>query len=347
MDTYISTFISGLQEPVAELLKSKIEDAKIISLFDGLAVYQSDFSSADIIKLAFFNNSFELIQKFDGLSQEKDPINKMLSLSVNEKKWENEIKKHFSGKNKSFRVIASHENQLVSPNKKLKQKIEEKILKTKGAKLNQYNPDIEFWFLYRSEGAGFFMARLSRNISNKNLQKGELRPELAYMLNYLSEPDKNDVFLDPFSGHGSIPFARLKYFPVNLIFANDAEEEMRAFMKSRIAGSLAKEKIIIKKMDALSMSGFEDGFIGKIVTDPPWGYFEGGVKIEAEKFYPPMLGEFHRVLKPGGIAVILTARKNELESALQELSGKFLLQKKYDILVSGKKAGIYKLLKQV
>lgn len=41
METYFSTFISGLGDVVAESLKSKIPDVKIRQLLDGIVVYES------------------------------------------------------------------------------------------------------------------------------------------------------------------------------------------------------------------------------------------------------------------------------------------------------------------
>lgn len=48
------------------------------------------------------------------------------------------------------------------------------------------------------------------------------------------------------------------------------------------------------------------------------------------------MNEFLRVLKSGGIIVLLTARKNEFENALSSHKNSIELQEKYNILVSGK-----------
>ena len=58
-----------------------------------------------------------------------------------------------------------------------------------------------------------------------------------------------------------------------------------------------------------------------------------------------MLKEFYRILKTGGLMVALTAKKEEFENILDEYKDKIILKEKYNILVSGKKAGIYKIVK--
>lgn len=91
------------------------------------------------------------------------------------------------------------------------------------------------------------------------------------------------------------------------------------------------------------MKAFENDFISKIITDPPWGLYKDIKNITA--FYALMMKEFVRVLKSGGIIVLLTARKNEFEKVLSKHKNLDLLEK-YDILVSGKKSAIYKIKKQ-
>ena len=63
--TYLSTFISGLQEPAQELLKENIEDVRVDLVLDGLIVYQTDVEVDKIKKIKFFNNSFIVLRSFE------------------------------------------------------------------------------------------------------------------------------------------------------------------------------------------------------------------------------------------------------------------------------------------
>jgi tRNA G10 N-methylase Trm11 len=92
------------------------------------------------------------------------------------------------------------------------------------------------------------------------------------------------------------------------------------------------------------LKAFEDNFINKIVTDPPWGLFRE-MTMETPEFYALMLKEFLRILKINGIIVILTAKKEEVERAAADLRDKIKIVEKYDILVSGQKAAIYRMIK--
>lgn len=330
MKTYLSTFVSGLQEPVQELLKENIKDVKIDLALDGLIVYQTDVEIEKIKKIRFFNNSFLVLRSF------KESIESMLQTVAST----NFNTKEFVDRGKTFRLMISDENNLVTGDRALTKKIEDNIAKRNRLRVSSHKPDVEFWFLSRREGVGFFMLRLTKNVTNKKLHPGELRPELAHVMCYLSDPSKDDIFLDPFAGYGAIPLERAKSFSVNLIFANEKNAEQKKYIKNKLDSKKLKKQVILKADDALDMKSFEDGFITKIVTDPPWGEFEN---IDINRFYPSMIKEFVRVLKKNGIIVILTAKKKELEEIV---AGQSLeIKEKYDILVSGKKAAIYKLVK--
>ena len=340
---YLSTFISGLQKPVEKLLTENLSVLKIHLLLDGMVLYETNEDVEKIQKLRFLNNTFLVLKKFDKLPNREKAFDYMLQ-QVSRLNLNVELK-NFLPSAKTFRTITSDENEFVSVDKRLLTQVERKIISLKGTKLRvePHRPQVEFWFLRRSENIGFFMLRLTKNITNKKLPAGELRPELAYILCYLSEPDKSDIFLDPFAGHGAIPIERAKNFSYNIVFASDNDKGFKQTIRDRIKTKKVNKTIIPKVLDALDMKAFENGFISKIVTDPPWGLYEDIKDITA--FYASMMKEFVRVLKTDGIIVLLTAGKDEFEKVLSKHSDLDLLEK-YEILVSGKKSAIYKIKKK-
>ena len=103
------------------------------------------------------------------------------------------------------------------------------------------------------------------------------------------------------------------------------------------------QSFFVKNLDFFE-NNFDNNFFTKIITDPPWGFFEKIDNIDA--FYSKFFEISYRILKENGILVLLTANKNEVESLLNKSLNKFQLQEKYDVLISGKKTGIYKILKK-
>lgn len=344
MTKYASTFIVGLKDVVKAMVQKLYPDIEILLLLDGLIVYQGNLDTKKVEQLRFVTNSFIVLDVFNNLRQ--NPVQEMLTAASRDanlgKKVHAQIRTVNTGK--TFRLVVSHENQFVSVNQNLLESIENKIAGIKGLKVHRAKPDTEFWFLYRSEGYGFFLMRLTTHTAyEKILQKGELKPELAHLLCFLSEPDKDDIFLDPFCGYGAIPIERALSFPYNMIFASDNDPEKKQFVRNSLTARI-KGTFIVKSQDALDLASFDTNFIHKIVTDPPWGLFEK-LEIDIDDFYRRMLKELSRILRISGIMVILTARKDEFEQALVGEKRRLRLIAKYDILVSGKKAAIYKIVK--
>jgi tRNA G10 N-methylase Trm11 len=273
---------------------------KLELLLDGLVVYSSTSSFEKIRSLKFLNNSF---------------------LQINP---EEKLKVTLG---KGFRVVFSKENELVAVNKERLARIENKIAKLNNLVVDRTNPDFELWFLERREGQKFTGVRITKHPDYKTvLAKGQLRPELAHLLCLISEPNKEDIVIDPFAGSGAIGMAR-KSYPHQKI----------------ISGDIKPVSQNIKKLDALALKDFEDNSVNKIITDPPWG-ISVGTDLDLNDFYFKMLSEFSRVLKPNGLLVILIGQKELFEDILKKFPS-FTLVKRYNILVSGKKAAVYKITK--
>jgi len=339
MRTFFSTFVSGLQEPVAHFLRRKISGVRIIYLLDGAIIYECKASNKMIGDIRFFNNSFIVLKTFENLK--KEPIYEMMTTIASSKNMRQYFNNYVTHAKHTFRITASMENKLVSPPKKLLELIEKSILKVGHLKIDRAKPEIEFWFLYRSESLGFFLQRITRHTSyEKILPKGELRPELAHILCLLSKPTKSDIFLDPFCGYGAIPIERARILPFQQIFATDKDPVKIRALKGRREIRNMRGKFVLDRLDFLMQEHFPSLYFNKIVTDPPWGLYED-VGMNIRTYYGLMLRKMRSILKASGTMIILTARKMELESNLSLFKDELELRHRYDILVSGKKSAIY------
>lgn len=337
MNSYFSTFITGFDQVIKKALKDSVNDVQIELLTDGLVIYKTSSRLDKIKGLNFLNNSFISLKKFDHLSP--NPTRGIVKALIKDQNLGKIIRKYYSGKKLKFRVRATVENQFVSIDKNLLRNLEEKIVSsTPNLRVDRSLPDVEILISVRSEGFGLVGIRFSKRPNyEKTLAKGELYPELAYILCLISEPSKEDVFFDPFAGHGAIPAQRLN-FPYKQIRAGEIDRSLQKELEKQFG-----KKVIVDPVDALSLSTIADGSIDKIVTDPPWGLYDTDKDIP--NFYDLMLKQFTRVLKSGGIMVTMTAQKEIFTDLLRGCSGQLKLDKEYSTLVSGKKAGVYKLRK--
>jgi tRNA (guanine6-N2)-methyltransferase len=334
MNSYYSTFIPGLLEPVREALADTLPQCRISLCLDGLIAYETAVPPNMMRVLPFVTNTFFVFKSYP-----RNPartLNEMaIQIADDRRLIINNLPKQKGSK--TFRVIVSLANHLVSIDNAVMQRVEKRIAPQSKLRPNRSKPDYEFWLLQRSEGYGFFSVRLSQHKAyDQILQKGELRPELANILCRLSEPSSGELFLDPFCGSGAIPIQRAR-FPTGLVIASDSRKDKVEFLKQRVKELGLKRKIVVRSDNALQLERYSAGSIHKIVTDPPWGLFED-LEMPLSEFYDKMMAEFCRILAPRGLLVVLTAQTELLASSVTKMGRKLTILRTYNILVSGKKA---------
>ena len=332
MAEFISTFMTGFQDVVAADLPARLNGIKIINVFDGLIHYKYTGNSRDLEKILYFNNTFFVLKTINADHNSKNAdFNSLVNAVAQEKKY------YIINKG-SFRVRFIKENQFEKVDKKLTAKAEETVLKNSKLKLDRLSPSTEIWYCLRSEGFAFCGQLISRReFTEKNLNKGELRPELAYLICAFSSVSPHDVILEPFCGFASIPVQLSKRFDFARLFVSDIDAEKIDFVSQKKA--LQKEAVKISVQDALILPQIDDNSIDLIISDPPWGFYEDIGDIC--DFYRNMFNSFRRVLKSDGKMVILTARTEELKKITTEQN--ISIEDSLHTLVNGKKASLFKL----
>lgn len=341
MKTYFSTFTTGTQEVVKEFLVKRKANIKL--LLDGLVVYESNYPEREIRNFPLFNNTYLLLRDFNNLTPNAQSIEKILAVAAHDKNLIRQITANFPPRRHDFKIVCSLENTMVPVSRKLLNNLESVILQIRDLRLNIKKPNLEFWVLVRREGYGFFGIRLTYPFGNeKRREKGELRKEIAYIMAFISSPNPRDVVIDPFAGHGAIPIERALNFPYKSVIAADKDRNLISKLKKKVEEY--KKDIKVIHGDALFLKEIGDESVDKIISDPPWGEYEA--IQEPERFYEDMLKEFKRILKPNGVIVLLIGAKEMFEDVLvNKFVGTFVLEKKYNILVSGKKSSIYRVVK--
>lgn len=330
MAEYVSSFITGFQDVVKKDLVQRLPSCKVISIYDGLVHYQYAGNSRDLEKIIYFNNTFFVLKTWKGKGLN---FHSMVGAVSSEKKY------YLINKG-SFRVRFSQENQFTKVDKNIARRAEETVLQNSRLTLDRLSPTTEIWYSIRREGFAFCGQLITkREFTEKNLNKGELRPEIAYLISSFADIQKDDVILEPFCGYGSIPVQLVKKFHFSKLYASDIDNE-KISMNGQKKQLKNNPCLDLRQADAFNLSHIEDKSINLVITDPPWGFYEdiGDVKT----FYKKMFASFDRILKDEGRMVILSARKEELEEVISELGYK--IEACLHTLVNGKKAGLYKII---
>ena len=330
MAEFVSTFTTGFQKVVEKNLPEIVSGCKILNIYDGIVHYKFNGNSHDLEKVVYFNNTFFVIKSWCNFSGN-------FSTMVNDFCNENKYLLISKG---SFRTRFVRENQFEKVDKKLVLKVEENVLKRSKLKIDRVSPSTEIWFNIRREGFAFCGQLISkREFTEKNLNKGELRPELAYLMCCFAELKENDVIAEPFCGYGSIPIQLAKKFHFLHLYVSDIDEEKITALKEKKQFK-QNDFVSIDVQDAFSLKQIKDNSVDVIISDPPWGFFEDVGDIAL--FYDKIFCSFKRILKNDGKMIILSARKDELEYAAEKNNYKII--EKVDTLVNGKKACVYMII---
>ena len=324
MADYISTFATGFADIIPVVVRKFLHGAKIIKVYDGLVYYSYMGTHESIEKVSALSNTFLVIKTYHGNDSRIDAMMKNTMRM-----------KALPKSDESFRIRYSVNNRFVGVNKSYTRQMEDKIVKITQSSIDRVSPQTEYWFLQRSENVGFFCRLLSkRKFTEKNLHKGELRPEFAYLMCMLGKTCKESIVLDPFAGYGSIPKQLKLNFECERVIASDINKEYINNLRIQLKNV---KKVELYVRDALNMKDVTTASIDSIITDPPWGYYEKIVDIGS--FYVNMLLEFDRVQKDEGVTVILSSRKKEFADAVKKSI--YQIVKQYDTLVNGKKAAVF------
>lgn len=335
-----STFISGFENIVEDLLKRKLSNINIQKIYDGLIIYKTE-KLEQAKALPFFNNTYFVISQ--AKTNNTIDINSSIQDLLKQTNLNHKVLNYLKPKNKKdFKIIAFDKNQPTAINYKLVKNLEINLCQALNLKVGQRKHDIDIAFVRRSENIILLLMKLTYNrATEKSLSKGELRPELAYFMSYLADIQPSDLILDPFCGHGAIPKEIIKHFNYNIVFASDNNEELIANLKKEYKNN--NKNFYIKTRDALHLDYVKDKGINKVITDPPWNFY-GTIETNFIDFYINFLKEMDRVLADDGTALILMGNIEDFENALKNSNFKIL--NRFHILVNGKKANIYKLKKK-
>ena len=174
-------------------------------------------------------------------------------------------------------------------------------------RLDEDSAEVEFWAtILRDEF--LFAVRLSDDAMRIRDYKiahrpGSLRPSVAAALAMLSNPATEDVFLDPMCGTGTVLIERAHLARYAMLLGGDADRDTLDAARENIGPRY--KPLELKQWDAAALP-LDDASVDKIVSNLPWG-IKHGSHSENRRLYPRLVAEFRRVLKPGGVMVLLSS----------------------------------------
>lgn len=331
---FAATFTPGTSELVARQVKQlPLEQLRLLHMEDGFMLGDTTLSPAQLQQVRYWYSVFVVVADVTSAASVEDLVS-----YVSVKKLQTLLKEYFSDA-QTVQVRINNEGSPVPLSATARRQLG-KVVQNAGLHIVSHHPDCELWLLRRSNGMGMVAFRLPRaRFKRQERAAGELRPELAHILGLIAGVGSKDIVLDAFAGHGAIPRELIAGFSPKKVIALEKDPKLAGKL---MALGKDKSSLTVITGDALDAAMLASQSVTRIVTDPPWGMFATTDQPLAQ-FYTHMLKEFWRVLRPGGIAVVLIGAREEFTEALVQSS--FEEVKAYNILVSGKKAAVVKLRK--
>ncbi len=312
MSQYFATFPAGTFELIAKHLKTfRIEELKIAERDDSSVVFVSTLHIERLVELRYFTNVYLVVDNLKTLPKDV-------------------------AKGGYFRLMLLKNGSPHQLDVSERNKLEANISHDFGLEANTHLSRNDFYLIERSSGKRLLTLRLPRaKFKREKLPAGELHPELAHILCLAAGVKAKHLVADVFAGYGSIPFEAVRGFGCKEVIAVDNQ---------KLPHRHAHNSIKWHEGDARKLDFLSDNCIDRVVTDPPWGIYDSKVD-NLTTLYTDFIDEVQRVLKPDGVVVVLSGF-DKAEQCFEQAK-KMKPIGKWNVLVSGKKAAIYKLQKRL
>lgn len=169
-----------------------------------------------------------------------------------------------------------------------------------------------------------------------------LRPSVAGAMVWLTDPQPDDVFLDPMCGGGTLLAERALLGDYAKLLGGD-NDPTRSTASKKILHTVDARNWEVRQWDAAQLP-LADNSVSSIATNLPFGK-QIGSKKSVRKLYPRVFGEMARVLQPGRRAVVLSSEFDLVKDVVRHQTSLEIVRG-YSIAVLGQWGRIYIILKK-
>jgi 23S rRNA G2445 N2-methylase RlmL len=178
------------------------------------------------------------------------------------------------------------------------------------------NAQVEFWSHLVNDtfllGARISDARMRHRTYLEASRPASLKPTIAAAMILLTDPQEDDVFLDPMCGAGTLLIERAEAGRYAQLLGGDLDPEAVAATRENIGSRY--QPIEIGQWDATRLP-LSDRQVSTLACNLPFGKQIGSSEGN-RTLYPALLSEWKRVVRPGGSLVLLTNDSALLQRSL-------------------------------
>lgn len=216
------------------------------------------------------------------------------------------------------------------------QRAVEEALASCGWYLTNENPALDVWVEIHGDEAHVAIRISPMHMAQRDYKQAHipasLKPTVAYGLVRLSNPQRDDVFLDAMCGAGTILIERAYSGRYRYLLGGDVLPEAIRAAQQNISRKHRPRQLFLWDSRSLPLAQWS---VDKIVCNLPFGEQRNDAEIKS--LYRLFLKECGRVLKPTGRMVLLTTQQSTLEYLLKQRESVFKIGQKFRINLLGLK----------
>ncbi len=319
---YYATFEKGLDEIVKKIITKQDKNAFIKRIYSDSVLFFAD--EHFVIAGSCFKTAYFVIDSM--VKEGTGALNSAMKHLLEKKDWHLVFPKDV----KKFKLLFLKEDNKVVVDTKLKQAVEVMLSRKTKRQISYLNGTEELVFLAKEDGINLFMRRLNIEQVYQKVRGLQIEPELAYVLNFLSEPASSEAVVDAFSYDGAVAYSRAMCFKKANVIANEKETENIADIK-KLAKSLKEKSFSVMNYDFLD-DKFPIKFIDKIVTVLPSMNYD--FEVSLNKLYENFISKAFKL----GVKIVALAVTKSID-ILPLLKGKYSVEVK----ASTQKFNLFKL----
>ena len=216
----------------------------------------------------------------------------------------------------------------------------ERAFMTYGWRLSEEKPALEIWVEADEERVTVSFKLSSSEMARRNYKRADfsasISPTVAYCLVQLSDPQPEDIVLDPMCGAGTILIERAHSGRYRCLLGGDSSLEAVEAAQTNIGRKHQPRQLFHWDPRELPL---DRRSVDKIVCSLPSGKKDAD-ESEIAELYWEFLAECERALKPKGLMVLLTTQRSVLDSLLKTQPA-FTTKQRFQIELRARKPWIY------
>lgn len=352
--TFIVHTMPGLERVAWKEISARFPDASLVTTKrlpqrNGLTMFRYGGHPRDLLRLHTAEDVFFLIRGipqvpwgYEGLSHVYERVVSAPTLGQALSVFSLAQGRRIRGKI-SFRVIARMRSG-DQPYRRvdLQQSVEKAIERNGGNrwKAVKKGGEVEIWA--NLIGLDFTCAlRLSdANMRHRDYKTehvpASLRPSVAAAMILLTQPRRDDVFLDPMCGAGTLLIERDRIMPHGILLGGDRDDVALAAAVANIGPRYKPRQL--HKWDATRLP-LASQSVDAVATNLPFGERTSPVQ-PLDRLYRGVFREIARVLRPSGRAVVLSSQRGLVQTALSR-RGDLRQDARYEINLLGQDADVW------